>query len=397
MKLKSFRHTIISGYISFITQAIVNNFTPLLFITFQRDWGITLSQLAFISTYNFAVQLLVDIASAKFADKIGVKRCFIGAHILSASGFISLGILPFILENHFIGILISITLYAMGGGLIEVLASPIVEACPTTNKEANMSLLHSFYCWGQMLAVILSTVFFAIFGIHNWRYASFLWAIIPILNTFYIAAAPMVKFESSQHEKTKFSTIFKDKIFLMLIIMMLAAGASELAMSQWASAFAESSLGISKAMGDLAGPCFFALCMGISRVSHTALCKKISLESFITFCSILCFVAYLVASFAPLPIISLLACGVCGFSVGIMWPGTYSLAAKMTNKPSTAMFAFLALAGDFGCSTGPMLVGSVSEAFGNNLKSGLAAASIFPVIMIVAVLSLVRMMKKSKQ
>lgn len=392
----NYKHTLAAGYISFITQATINNFAPLLFITFQKDWGITLGQLATISTYNFMVQLAADLISARYVDKIGARRLMVFAHISAALGFAGLGVFPFILPDPYYGILIAITLYAIGGGLIEVLASPIIEACPTKNKEAHMSLLHSFYCWGQMTAVLGSTLFFILFGIENWRIMSFIWALIPALNSIYFAKVPVKVFPQAEKSDQKLSELFKNKMFYIIMIMMLCAGSSELAVSQWASAFAEETLGITKTAGDIAGPCFFALLMGIARVSYAKFSKKLSPEKYMLFCAVLCLFGYLVISLSPVPALSLIGCGICGFAVGIMWPGTYSIAAKIWKNPSASLFALFALAGDTGCSVGPLLVGNVSQFFGDNLKTGLFAGSAFPVIMIIAVLLLIKFTNKNE-
>lgn len=397
MSIRSnYKHTLAAGYISFITQATINNFAPLLFITFQKDWGITLGQLAAISTYNFIVQLVADLISAKFVDKIGARRLMVFAHISATAGFAGLGIFPFILPDPYYGILLAITLYAIGGGLIEVLASPIIEACPTKNKEAHMSLLHSFYCWGQMTAVLGSTLFFWLFGTENWRIMSFIWALIPAFNSIYFAKVPVTVFPQTDKSDRKLSELFKNKMFYIIMTMMLCAGASELAVSQWASAFAEETLGITKTAGDIAGPCFFALLMGIARVSYSKFSKKLSLEKYMLFCAGLCLFGYLVISLSPSPALSLIGCGICGYAVGIMWPGTYSIAAKIWLKPSASMFALFALAGDTGCSTGPLLVGTVSQFFSDNLKAGLFAGSVFPIVMIIAVLLLIKNTNKNK-
>lgn len=392
----NYKHTLTAGYISFITQAVINNFAPLLFVTFQEDYGVTLSQLAFISTYNFIIQFIMDFLSAKYVDKIGVRKCMVFAHISAAAGLAGLGTLPYVLSNPYYGIVISITLYAIGGGLIEVLASPIIEACPTENKAANMSLLHSFYCWGQVFTILASTVFFFFFNIENWRIMAFIWALIPLCNGVYFSRVP-ITFESDKtKEKQKISLLFKNKLFYILAVMMICAGASEIAVSQWASAFAEESLGISKTAGDIAGPCFFALLMGTARLLYTKLSLKINLEKYILFCSFLCLAGYLITSLSPYPFMSLIGCGICGFAVGIMWPGTYSIAAKNWYNPTTSLFALFALAGDTGCSTGPLLVGLVSEKFGNNLNAGLFAGSLFPLVMILTVLTLLRYIKSNK-
>ncbi|MBQ8210297.1 MAG: MFS transporter [Clostridia bacterium] len=389
----NYRHTIISGYISFITQAVINNFAPLLYITFQRDWGITLSQLAFLSTYNFLVQLCTDLISASFVKKFGVRKAIVFAHVSSAVGFVALGTLPYIMENHYAGVIIATTFYAIGGGFIEVLTSPIIEACPTDNKEANMSLLHSFYCWGQMGAVLVSTAFFYFFSTENWRYMSFIWAIIPLCNAVYLSLVPIDFATQNEAKSQGVKVLFKDKTFRLFLVMMLCAGASELSIAQWASAFAEESLGISKTAGDIAGPCFFAITMGIARVLYSKLSEKLPLEKYILFCAVLCVFGYLLTSLAPVPVLSLIGCAICGFAVGIMWPGTYSLAAKKWKNPATALFSMLALAGDSGCSSGPYLLGSVSELCNNNLKAGVLAGTVFPLIMVVAAAALIKMNK----
>lgn len=398
MSIKNnFKHTIAAGYISFITQAIVNNFAPLLYVTFQRDWNISLSRLAWLSTYNFLVQLAVDMLSAKFADRIGARRCIVFAHICAAIGLAGLGIFPYILPKPYYGIILAITLYAVGGGLIEVLASPIIEACPTVNKEANMSLLHSFYCWGQMAAVLVSTLFFNIFGIGNWRIMAIIWAVIPAVNAVYFSRVPIAFGEGNESSGGKASEMFKNPVFYILLAMMLCAGASELAVSQWASAFAEESLNISKTAGDITGPCFFALLMGAARASYAKFSKKVKLENYILVCSVICFAGYLLVSLSPVHALSLIGCGVCGFAVGIMWPGTYSIAAKTWKNPSASLFALFALAGDCGCSSGPYIVGAVSEKHADNLRSGLFAACVFPLIMTACVGALLIYQKKQNR
>ena len=392
----NYKHTLIAGSISFITQAIVNNFTPLLFVTFQNDWDISLSQLAFISTYNFVVQLVTDLISARYADRIGVRRCIVFAHISAAVGLAGLGIFPYILPSPYVGVIVAITFYAIGGGLIEVLTSPIIEACPTENKEAHMSLLHSFYCWGQMFAVLFSTLFFFVSGIENWRIMAFLWALIPTLNAVYFVLVPIVTVSQADKNVQKTSALFKNKLFYILLVMMLCAGASELSIAQWASAFAEESLGISKTAGDILGPCLFAALMGIARVAYSKFSHRLNLEKYILFCAVLCVAGYLITALSPYPLLSLAGCGICGFAVGIMWPGTYSIAAKNWYNPSTALFAMFALAGDTGCSTGPLLLGSVSQYFGDNLRTGILAGTVFPFVMIFSVLALLRYIKNNK-
>ena len=365
---ESYEHTIYASYTGYITQAIVNNFAPLLFLTFSAEYGLGLDKITLITTINFLVQLTVDLLSAKLIDRIGYRKCIMAAHIFAAMGIGGLAFLPDITEPY-TGIMICAVLYAIGGGIIEVMISPIVEACPTEKKEAAMSLLHSFYCWGQVFLVAMSVLFFAVFGIENRRILALLWAIIPAANIFYFSLVPIYPITESGHSSVR--AVLKQKKFYVFAVLMICAGASELAMSQWASAFAESALGLSKELGDLMGPCAFAVFMGTARALYGKFSDKISIEKAMYACAALCTLCYIIAAAAPSAVLSLIGCGLCGFSVGIFWPGTFSRAASDMPNGGTAMYALLALAGDLGCSGGPTLVGFAAEAAGGDLKSGL--------------------------
>lgn len=383
MKVKNgYNHTIYASFIGYIVQAIVNNFIPLLFLTFQASYNISLDKVTMLVTFNFSIQLLIDLVSVKFIDKIGYRAAIVLAHICSAVGLIGLTILPELFSNHYIGLLISVAIYAVGGGLIEVLVSPIVEACPTERKEAAMSLLHSFYCWGYVAVVLISTLFFKIFGISHWKYIAIIWAIVPIINTVYFLKVPITKLIKDGEEGLGIRQLFKLKAFWVMMLLMVCAGACEQAVSQWASAFAESGLGVSKTIGDLAGPLMFAVLMGCARAFYGKYSEKINLEKFMLLSGILCIISYLLISLSPLTVMGFVGCGLCGLSVGVLWPGTFSLSAKGIKGGGTAMFALLALAGDLGCSSGPTFVGIVSGSFGGDLKKGILAAIIFPVILI---------------
>ncbi|BCK00017.1 MFS transporter [Anaerocolumna chitinilytica] len=383
---QNFNRTVKACFVGYIVQAIVNNFTPLLFITLQTSYSISLSRITLLVTFNFGLQLLVDLLSAGFIDKIGYRASAVAAHVLSAAGLILLTVLPEMLSDPFMGLLIAVMVYAVGGGLLEVLISPIVVACPTDNKEKAMSILHSFYCWGQVGVVLLSTLFFRLAGIHHWKVLAILWALIPIMNGIIFLKVPIAPLISEGNEEIGFRKLIRNKMFWILMLFMVCAGASEQSVSQWASAFAERGLSVSKTIGDLAGPMMFAVMMGIARVFYGKYGDKINLKRFMLYSSILCMLSYLVISLAPLPVLGLIGCGLCGFSVGILWPGTFSLAALSINGGGTAMFAFLALAGDLGCSVGPTLVGNVSADFHNNLKAGILAAIIFPIILFIGLL-----------
>lgn len=389
--MKNYRHTIRASYLGCVTQAAVNNLAPLLFLTFQNSYGITLEQIGFLITINFGVQMFVDLIAAKYVDRIGYRISIVAAHILCAGGLMGLGILPNLFAVSYLGLLVSIVLYAIGGGLIEVLISPIVEACPTENKSSEMSLLHSFYCWGHVAVVLLSTLFFKTAGIENWPVLTALWALLPLGNAVYFCFVPIQPLVEEAHHSLSIRNLFSLKTFWILALLMVCAGASEQAMSQWASAFAESGLHVSKTMGDLLGPCFFAVLMGTSRLLYARLSHRISLQKGLILSGLLCLLSYALILFSPFPLLSLLGCGLCGFSVGILWPGTFSLASIQCPAGGTAMFALLALAGDLGCLSGPGTVGIVSDWMGGNLKSGLLIAMIFPVVLVIGV----RFLKKA--
>lgn len=380
-----YNKTVVACFVGYIVQAIVNNFAPLLFLTFQRTYEIPLSQITMLVTINFGVQLLVDLLAIGFVDRIGYRASMVLAHIFSAAGLISLTILPEVFPHAFAGILASVIIYAVGGGLLEVLVSPVMEACPSDNKEKAMSMLHSFYCWGHVGVVAVSTLFFQFVGISNWKILAVAWAIIPLGNMIAFTKVPIASLIEEGESGYTIGKLFSMKMFWVLLIMMICAGASEQAVSQWASVFAEKGLGISKMAGDLAGPMAFAVLMGLSRAFYGKYGDRIHLEKFMIFSSILCIISYLWISLIPSPIISLIGCGICGLSVGIMWPGTFSKAAAVIPKGGTAMFALLALGGDVGCSGGPTLVGMVSSALQDNLKMGILAGIIFPLLLLVGV------------
>ena len=386
-----YNKTVFACFVGYIVQAIINNFVPLLFLTFQRSYGIPLSQITLLVTLNFAMQLAVDLASVAFVDRIGYRASMILAHVFAAAGLLLLTVLPELLPNPFIGILCAVMVYAVGGGLLEVLVSPVVEACPSDNKEKAMSMLHSFYCWGHVGVVALSTAFFAIFGISHWKVMAVLWAVVPLMNIIAFAKVPMASLIQEGEKGYSLRELFRVKMFWVLLIMMICAGASEQAVSQWASTFAEKGLGISKAAGDLAGPMSFAVLMGLSRVFYGKYGDKIELDRFMIASSVLCIVSYLLISLSPSPVVSLIACAVCGLSVGIMWPGTFSKSAATLPRGGTAMFALLALGGDVGCSGGPTLVGFVSSNLGDNLKMGILAGIIFPLLLLAGILICGRM------
>ncbi|MCD8151454.1 MAG: MFS transporter [Clostridiales bacterium] len=369
-------------YLGFITQAIAANFVPLLFLKFHQDYQIPLGKIALISTFFFFTQLLVDLFCAKFVDKIGYRICIIASEVCSAAGLAGLAFLPDLFPDPFAGIILSVIIYAVGSGLIEVLCSPIMEACPFENKEATMSLLHSFYCWGSVGVVVISTLFFAVFGIDSWRWLAVLWALIPAYNCYNFATCP-IEYLVEEGHGMGIRELFRKPMFWIALCLMVCSGASELSMAQWASTYAESALGLDKTLGDLAGPCMFAAAMGISRVFFGKYGDKIDLKKFMTGSGILCVLCYMAASLSANPVVGLTGCIVCGFSVGIMWPGTISISSQHFPAGGTAMFALLAMAGDFGGSIGPAIVGRVAQGFGDNIRAGLGIGLVFPAVLLI--------------
>lgn len=380
--MKDYRKTKLACYLGFVTQAIVANFPPLLFMAFHREYEISLASMALIPAVFYIVQLVTDLLCAKFKN-LDYRKSVIISAMTSALGLVSLAFLPELFQNPMIGILISVCIYAVGSGLVEVLVSPIIEACPFPNKESMMSLLHSFYCWGAVGVIVGSTIFFMFFGLDNWRILSCLWALIPLYNIINFSTCPIDPIVEDS-EGLSMGHLLKNHSFWIFLILMVAAGASESTMAQWSSAFAEDSLGVDKVVGDLAGPCGFAFCMGLGRLWYGKKGQKLDLLVYMLGSGILCFAAYLVASLSSAPFVSLAACMVSGLSVGIMWPGSISITSARIPKGGTALFALLALAGDMGGTLGPSLVGVCTDRVGDDIQNGLLAATVFPVILVLS-------------
>ena len=392
MKLNA-KHTIVAAFTGAMVQAIVINFSPLLFLTFEESFGVSLSKISLLIAISFITQLIMDFTASKLPQLFNNRATVVLGQIFSAVGLVGLAVLPSIMPAY-VGLVVATVIAAFGSGIIEVMGNPIIEACPVKNKNMILSFLHSGYCWGLVLTVLLSTLFFHFVGIEHWRVLACLWAIIPALNAIAFAFVPIGKIESAPKETDKKHSVFRTFTFWALFILMLCAGAAEQAMSQWASSFAESGLGVSKTLGDILGPCAFAVLMGIARVIYAKYSEKMNLSKFMLFSASLCVVSYLVAALAPSPIVSLLGCAICGFSVGIMWPGTLCLATERIKHGGVKMFALLALAGDIGCTVGPTTAGWIADAFGDNLKISFIFSTVFPILIIVFTLLLIRSAKK---
>ena len=391
---QEYRKTLLACYLGFITQAISANFAPLLFLTFKNTYGIPLGKIAMIPLVFFATQIIVDFAATQFADRIGYRKCVVASQVTSAAGLALMAFLPELLPDPFMGILISVVLYATGAGLIEVLVSPIVEACPFENKDGMMSLLHSFYCWGCVGVVLGSTLFFSIFGLENWKILAVIWALVPFYNTFNFISCPIERLVKDG-EGMSMGQLLRMPLFWLMAFLMMCAGASETSMFQWASAFTESALGVTKAVGDLAGPCLFAVLMGIARVYYGKMSEKLDLTKTMLYSGLLCLFCYLLASLSSAPIFGLIGCALCGLSVGIMWPGTLSISAQKCPRGGTALFAILALAGDLGASVGPSSVGKIANWANGSLKSGLLFSALFPALLVIGLIFLNKKVRRA--
>ena len=392
--IKDYSKTKRACYLGFVTQAIVANFAPLLFIAFHREFDIPIASLALIPAVFYAVQLITDFLCAKFKN-IDYRKNIIISEITSALGLAGLAFMPALFPNPLIGVLICVCIYAVGSGLIEVLCSPIIEACPFPNKEGMMSLLHSFYCWGAVGVIIGSTLFFTLFGLENWRLLACLWALIPLYNIINFATCPIEPIVQDS-EGMSMKQLLSNRMFWFFLLLMIATGASESSMAQWTSAFAEASLGVDKSIGDLAGPCGFAFCMGLGRLWYGKKGQKMDLSAYMTIAGILCFAAYLTASLSTVPIVAFVGCMICGMAVSIMWPGSISLTSAQIPGGGTALFALLALAGDVGGTLGPSLVGLGTQSSENDIQSGLLAASAFPILLVISLLCIRRKKAKTK-
>lgn len=385
MKQLSSKTTLAAGFTGYVVQAAGINFTPLLFMWFNKELNISLEKITLIVTISFIVQLLVDILSVKFTDRIGYRTCAILSNAFSFTGFVLLAFLPFIMKDSYAGIITAVIFYSIGGGLTEVVISPLIEACPTKNKERTMSLLHSVYSWGSAGVIILSSIFFAVFGIENWRILILIYSAIPLFDLVLFTMVPIYTLQSYNGKSSGPGKLFKSGIFLLLLLMMICSGASEHVMAQWSSFFAESTLKIPKTVGDIAGPAMFAVTMALSRTFSGRHANRKKLPVYIGICGVLCTVSFLVASLSPIPVLGLAGCILSGFAVGIFWPGTYSIAASEV-KGGTPMFALLALAGDIGCTLGPTYSGFISAKAGGNIGTGILFSAVFPVILTVCIL-----------
>lgn len=381
------RHTVRASNIGYMVQAMINTFAPLLFVTFQTQYSINLLQISILIGGNFAAQIILDLFAALLADKTGYRKCVIAAHVLAAVGILGLAFFPEIIDPPFFGLLLAVVIYGAGGGLTEVLLTPIVQACPIDNKDRVISSLHSWYCWGSVGVILISAAFFHFAGIENWKVIAIIWALIPIANAIYYSRVPMYELVS-EDKKMSFKELAGSGIFWMLLVFMFCAGSAEMSIAQWASDFAEEGLHVTKVVGDLAGPCTFAAMKGVERTFYGKKGDKIPLWKFMMALTLICAGCYVVIGLSTSAELSLAVCAVAGFANGVMWPGTFSLASRIMPNGGTAMFGFLALFGDLGCGAGPMITGAIANGAGGNLSAGFLYGTIFSVIMAVGLIIL---------
>lgn len=378
--------TKIACYVGYVVQAVVNNFLPILFIALQNIYGLSYEQLARIILFNFLTQMVTDFITPKILAIIGYRKAAMLAHISASAGLVFLGILPKIMESTYFAIIISMVITAFGSGLIEVILSPMVDMLPTSNKAGSMSILHSFYCWGQAFTIIATTVMVMFFGFEGWANIPIIWAVIPFVNIFSFSFVPIIEPEKDQ-KTASLKQLFQNKSFILFLIMMLCSGAAEITMAQWASMFAQQSLGVSKAVGDLAGPCAFAIFMGAGRIWYANVSHKVSFRKTVIVLSVLCAICYIVVGLCDIPSVALVCCALCGFTVSIFWPGTYAEGSNTFKNGGPVMFSAFAMLGDIGCSLGPWLSGVVADGYG--LNWGFVASAIFPVLMIISIFLLI--------
>ncbi len=386
MKLiNNYKFTVFGSYVGYLVQGVILSFLPLLYVQFNKEFSISYDVISVVISITFLLQLCIDYFAAKFVDRIGYRKCLVASCIFSTIGLALLGILPYYI-NPVAGIIIAVVFYSTGCGLIEVLVSPLVESCPTKNKTAHMCLLHSFYCWGLLFTVLVSTAFFAVFGIENWRWLAICWAFLPFVNTFIFLFCPIYK-QTETSEGTSIKQLLKNKTVWLIIILMLLGGSAEVSISQWMSVFVEQGLGIPKDYCDLLGTCIFAACMGISRVVFGLLSSKISLKKILLGAAAVTIAGYLLIGFSPNAVLSIIGCALCGFSTALLWPATLSLGAQIMPDTGTSLFGLMALGGDAGCIIGPALVGFVAAK--SSVSTGILSGIGCPIALFVIYLLMV--------
>ncbi len=381
-----YKHTIRACYAGTFTMSLVSNLTPLLFVILMDSFGLTFEQVGRLTLVNFMTQIAADLVFSKPVDKWGVRPFVAGGHFLCTIGLVLFALAPmYAPHNTYIWFMVSTVLFSCGGGLLELLLSPIVQAIPGDEKARAMSMLHSFYAWGFILVVVLTTTALGVFGSANWPLIMITWAILPLATGIAFLKVPLAP-QVSEEQRTRTGVLLSSAFFVVVVLGIAAGGAAEVSMSQWISAFTERALGLSKQMGDLVGVCMFALFLGIGRASYGKWGGKTDVTTLMLWGAVGSVLCFLGAALIPNPILAMACCAANGLCVSLLWPGSIVTAAARFPLAGASMFAILAAGGDVGAAFGPWAVGAVADVVPSGLRGGLLVGTIYPAIMVVCML-----------
>ena len=384
----SYKSTVIACYTGYFSQAIVVNLVPIIFIPLRERFGFSYSQLGLLILINFVTQILIDISLSKAADKYGLRIFAVVSHFLCVAGFLLFAFTPyFFAGQEFLGYMVSSVVFSAGGGLLEILLNPIIDAIPAKQKDRAMILLHSFYAWGQAAVVIITTLLL-FFGV-NLTVIILLWAAIPFVNGFIFSKVPIAEKENKENI-IKIRQLIKNPIFIIAFIAILFGSASEATMAQWASSFMQKGLGLPKITGDILGICGFAVMLGTGRALYGFYAKKVRLNKILIYSSFAAVICYFVVAVSPFDFLSIAACAVSGLCVSLMWPGTLVIASERLPLAGASMFALLSAGGDIGAAAAPFATGNTIDFFisrlGNEqsgLRLGILLSGLFPLAALI--------------
>lgn len=357
---KSYQLTTISCFVGIFCQAVSSNITAILFIPLMTLYGLSYVHLGLLVGINFTTQVLVDIIASRLVDRYGFRVFVLPSDILAVIGLVLFGLTPVLFDNILTGLVFSTIIFSASCGLQEVMLSPIVNAIPHNDKGPAMALMHSFYAWGQVATIIITTLFLFFFGIENWQVIVFLWALVPLVNFFMFLAAPFPGVIHENQRMTMRDLILKP-FYLVALLAIMGGAATELVMNQWSSTFSEKVLELPKVTGDILGMCGFAVFLGLGRVLYGRYGSKINMNNVLVGSAAAAVVCYIAVAISPLPAISLAACAVCGLAASLLWPGTLVITAEKYPLAGAWIFAILAAAGDIGAASGPFAAGVITD------------------------------------
>ena len=357
--MQSYKSTIAACYIGSFVQAIIVNTTPILFIPLREQFGLTFQQMGLLVLINFISQVGCDILFSNAIDKYGFRRFVVAAHGLAVVGLVLFAASPLLFDRPFAGFVTATIIFSGSGGLLELLLSPIVNAIPTDEKAGAMSVLHSFYSWGQAAVILLTTVLLFVFGRAWWQWIILIWTLVPLFNFFFLMRVPFAP-NVPEEQRQGMDKILLKPFFIAALATILCGAAAELCISQWASAYLEEAMRLPKVVGDVGGVCLFAVMMGVGRLFYGMYGKKINVSLMMLIGTVGAAACYITVALSGTAVLSLLACGLCGLCVSLLWPGTLVVASEHYPLAGAWMFAILA-AGDIGASAGPWLMGVVAE------------------------------------